>query len=99
MAGTSVILARTYSLGVRDSRDTSASAREAQLAVFRRLDPVLRLALACQMSDETRAITEAGLRHRHPAWPSDRIRNALRDLLIGDSLTQELGSRRRPLGP
>ena len=81
------------------SRDTSADARDVQLAVFRRLGPTRRLALACQMSDEARAIAEAGIRHRHPAWPSDRIRKATRDLMLGDELAQRLRSQQPPPVP
>lgn len=93
MAGTSGIRARTYSLLVRASRDTSASAREVQVAVFRRLDPARRLVLACQMSDEAREIAEAGMRHRHPGWPSDQIRSATRDLMLGGELADRLRTR------
>jgi hypothetical protein len=75
------------------SRDTSPSARRAQLTVFQSLEPSTRLELASRMSDEVRAIAEAGIRHRHPTWPRDRIGSAIRDLMIGDDLARRLRSR------
>lgn len=55
-------------------RDTDAAARAAQFAAFRRMSPAERARLAVQMSDEARAVTEAGMRRRHPDWTSDRVR-------------------------
>jgi hypothetical protein len=81
---------------VRGSRDTSVRAREAQLAIFRSLEPAARLGMASTMSDEARAIAEAGMRHRHPAWPSDRVASAVRDLMIGEELARRLGSHLAP---
>jgi hypothetical protein len=45
-------------------RDTSDAARNAQLEAYRRMDGATRLAIACQMSDEARALAEAGQRQR-----------------------------------
>jgi len=36
--------------------------------------PEQRLALALQMSDEARALTEAGVRRRHPQWSEPEVR-------------------------
>ena len=44
--------------------DTTPEARLAQLDAFRRMDGATRVAIACEMSDETRALSEAGERHR-----------------------------------
>jgi len=54
------------------------------------------LGMASRMSDEARAIAEAGMRHRHPAWPSDRVASAVRDLIIGEELTRRLRSHLAP---
>jgi len=45
--------------------------------------PEQRVALAAEMSDEIRAVTEAGIRHRHPAYADDEVQAALADILLG----------------
>jgi len=65
------------------ARDTSAGARRFQLDALRRLDGPTRLAMACQMGDEARAISQAGIRHRHPGWTDDQVHAALLELLLG----------------
>lgn len=63
--------------------DTSMTARERQLGAFRRMTPEQRLAVAAEMSDEIRAVAEAGIRHRHPAYSDDEVRAALVVILLG----------------
>lgn len=46
------------------SRDTSPDALEAQRKAFRRMTGSQRFAMAVRMSDETRALADAGARHR-----------------------------------
>jgi hypothetical protein len=70
------------------ARDTSATARQVQLDALRRLDGSTRLVMACQMSDEARAISEAGIRHRHPDWADDQVHQALLELLLGPDATR-----------
>jgi hypothetical protein len=36
------------------------------------MDGPTRLAMAMEMSDEARAITEAGIRHRNPQWTEEQ---------------------------
>lgn len=69
------------------ARDTSAGARQVQLDALRRLDGPTRLAMACQMSDEARAVSEAGIRHRHSDWDDEQVHRALLELLLGPELT------------
>jgi hypothetical protein len=58
---------------MRRPPDTSADARERQIAIYRSMSPSQRLALAASMTDEVRAIAEAGIRRRHPDWtPAQR---------------------------
>ena len=61
--------------------DTTASARRQQLDVFRRVGGPLLMAL--QMSDEVRAVTQSGIRHRHPEWSDEQLHAALVELLTG----------------
>jgi len=71
---------------VIDQRDTSAAARQVQLAAFRRLTPSKRALIALQMSDEARALAAGGLRRRHPQAGQTEIDAALRQLLLGREL-------------
>lgn len=70
--------------------DTSPAAREAQVLAFRRLSPSERVALACQMSDEARAIAADGFRHRHPGASEAEVERALRRLLLGADLADRI---------
>lgn len=65
------------------SRDTSTTALERQWAAFRRMTPEQRVAAAAEMSDEIRAVTEAGIRHRHPTGTDAEIRAALAAIFLG----------------
>ena len=47
------------------------------------MTPGQRLALAAEMSDEIRAVTESGIRHRHPEYSEDEIRAALVVIRLG----------------
>lgn len=38
------------------------------------MTPGERLALAMEMSDAARALTESGVRRRHPDWTAERVR-------------------------
>lgn len=48
------------------ARDTNEAARDAQIAVLRRLGPNGRLRLAAEMSESARRISIEGERRRHP---------------------------------
>jgi hypothetical protein len=65
------------------SRDTSTIALERQRAAFRRMTPEQRVAAAAEMSDEIRAVTEAGIRHRHPSFTDAEVREALAAIVLG----------------
>jgi hypothetical protein len=51
--------------------DTSADAHRRQLDAYRSMTPAERLRLAAEFSAEVRALTESGIRQRHPDWSSD----------------------------
>ena len=63
--------------------DTSPAALERQRETFRRMTPQQRLAVAAEMSDEIRAVAEAGIRQRHPDYSDAEIRAALVAILLG----------------
>lgn len=63
--------------------DTSTRALERQRDAFRRMTLEQRVALAVEMSDEIREVTEAGIRHRHPALTDDEVRVALAAIILG----------------
>lgn len=63
--------------------DTATTALERQRDAFRRMTPEHRVALAVEMSDEIRDVTEAGIRHRHPALTDDEVRAALAAIILG----------------
>jgi hypothetical protein len=71
--------------------DTSPTSLERQLEAFRRMTPGQRVAMAAEMSDEIRAVTEAGIRHRHPQYTDDEVRAALAAIVLG----REEAARRR----
>lgn len=66
--------------------DTDREAQEAQFAVWRRLGPQGRSALAAQMSDDVRTIAREGIRSRHPEYSESDAEFALRRMMLGDEL-------------
>jgi hypothetical protein len=76
-------------------RDTTASARRVQVEAFRELDGPTRLLMACQMSDDSRAVTLSGIRHRHPDWSEAAIQEESLRLMLGRDLAATVLARRR----
>ncbi len=81
------------------SPDTSTAALERQREAFRRMTPGQRVAMAAEMSDEIRAVTEAGIRHRHPAYGDDEVRAALAAIVLGREEAARRRARRVAPGP
>lgn len=75
-----------YNPGVHPPSDTSDEAHAAQVAVWRRLGPQRRLAIALRMSDDIRQVALDGIRHRHPEYAVAEARWALLRLVLGDEL-------------
>lgn len=48
-------------------------ARAEQLAIYRRMSPERRLALAQELWWTARELKAAWLRHQHPDWPQTRV--------------------------
>ena len=81
------------------SQDTSLEAHRQQLAAYRRMGPEQRLLLALRMSDDGRSVAAAGIKSRHPAYGDDEVRDALRRLLLGDTLYRAAWPDRPLLDP
>ena len=77
--------------------DTNEAAWQTQLAIFRRMTGAERVAMAFEMSDSARALTEAGIRHRHPRWTDEQVRDELLARLLGRDLSTKV--RRSRLVP
>ena len=50
------------------------------------------------MSEEIRALAEAGLRDRHPEYGSAEVRSAMEDVLLGAELAGRVREGRRTAG-
>jgi hypothetical protein len=70
--------------------DTSADARRVQLEILRRMTGPDRVALAFEMSDEVRSLSEAGIRHRHPDWADAKVHAALLSILLGRDVAEKV---------
>lgn len=79
---------------VRAPTDTSAEAREVQLAIFRQMPPARRVALALEMSEEALALTTAGIRARHPDRSDAQVAQTRRELLLGSDLARRIPAPR-----
>jgi hypothetical protein len=66
--------------------DTGSEAWRVQREIFRRMTGPERLTMAFEMSDAARALTEAGIRHRHPDWTDEEVHDALLERLLGKPL-------------
>jgi hypothetical protein len=77
-------------------RDTSREARDLVFASLRKLSPATRLALACESSDELRALTADGIRYRHPELTPGQVADAARSLLLGADLAARVRALHAP---
>jgi hypothetical protein len=68
--------------------DTTPEAWQHHVAALRRMTGPERVAKAFEMSDAARALSEAGIRHRHPDWDDSRVHDALMELLLGADLAE-----------
>lgn len=79
--------------------DTTPDAAAVQLAIYRRMAPAQRCAIAARMSTSARAITLAGIRSRHPEYDERQARLALFRMLVGDELFRRAWPDALPLDP
>ena len=79
--------------------DTTPASHAAHLDAYRRLGAAGRIRLAAQLSADTRELTRAGIRARHPAYRDDEVELALRRILYGDALFRKVWPDRPLLAP
>lgn len=70
--------------------DTSDAAFRAQMAVWERLGPEGRVALAGRISLSARQLARDGIRQRHPHYSDAQVHRALMRLLYGDEIVQKM---------
>ena len=68
--------------------DTSAEAHRLQTRIYRDMGGAGRLAVAFELSDMTRRLTEAGIRRRHPDYSDEQVLLARARITLGDTLTR-----------
>lgn len=79
--------------------DTTPDAASVRAALYRRMAPSQRCALAARMSADARAITLAGIRQRHPDYDDGQARLALFRLLLGDVMFRRVWPDAAVLAP
>ena len=78
------------------SRDTTVEAAKVHAAALRRLGLEGRARMTFELSDNLRAVTEAGIRHRHPDYDEEQVRLALIRAMLGDELFDRFYGDRQP---
>jgi len=72
------------------SADTTLEAARREFEILRRLGPQVRARMAFELSDNLRALVEAGVRHRHPDFDEKKIKLEVLRLMIGDKLYRQM---------
>lgn len=70
--------------------DTTPEAFVEQLRVLARLSNETRATMSSQLSDNLRAILEAGVRQRHPDYDERTVQLATIRCMLGDKLFREV---------
>lgn len=71
-------------------RDTTPDAAAVYYAALRRMRPEDRVLRALELSDQMRAVLQAGVRHRHPEYDESAVRLATIRLWLGEKLFREV---------
>ena len=71
-------------------RDTTPDGAAVYYAALRRMRPEDRVLRALELSDQMRAVLQAGVRHRHPDYDESAIRLATIRLWLGEELFREV---------
>ncbi len=66
--------------------DTSLEAIRVQHSVYQRMTPEQRWELSIQMTEDTRAISAAGVRSRHPEYTERQVELAVIRMILGEDL-------------
>lgn len=83
-----------YSATVLRPHDTSVDAHRRQLDAYRSMTPTERLRLAAEFSADVRALTESGIRGRHPGWSADERAAELARILARRDAVMTAGPER-----
>ncbi len=70
--------------------DTSPEAQAVQDAAYRRMGAYGRVDAAFRLTASARALTAAGVRHRHPDYSDDQVNAAVARLILGDDLVRQV---------
>ncbi len=70
--------------------DTAPEARAVQFQVLRRIGMAGRMAMTFELSDNMRAMVEAGVCDRYPQWGQQAVEHEVLRLMIGDELSGEV---------
>lgn len=70
-------------------KDTS-EAKRIQFQILRRIGIEKRAEMTFNLSDEIRALTESGIRNRHPEYDDNTVRLQLIRLVLGAKLFNEV---------
>jgi hypothetical protein len=76
--------------------DTTLEAWNVELGILRAMSGAERVAMAFEMSESTRAVAEAGIRHRHPDWTDQQVHDELLVVLLGRELAERV-KRAKPI--
>ena len=79
--------------------DTSPEAQAVQDALYRELGAYGRVEAAFRLTASARAMTAAGIRHRHPHYSDEQVNAALARLVLGDDLVREVWPERELVDP
>jgi hypothetical protein len=74
--------------------DTTPQARAVLTGLYRKAGPEARLRMALRMSEDFRAITESGIRSRHPGATEAEVRRELARICLGPALAERVLARR-----
>jgi hypothetical protein len=66
--------------------DTSPEVERIQNEIFRKMAPARRLQLAIELTQTSRKLLAAGVRHRHPEYNDEQVRLAAIRLTIPEKL-------------
>lgn len=70
--------------------DPSGESASRQIEVFRQMTGAERVAMALSMSEAAQELAVAGIRHRHPNWTAEQVRDALLVQLHGPLVAEEV---------
>lgn len=72
------------------STDTSKDSAERHIQALQRMGLAGRAEMTFQLSDNLRAITEAGIRYRHPDYTDQQVVQAVLSLVLDKKLFEQV---------